>query len=234
MGQPNSKGVFNYQISNLSMQETQTSDKSIEEDTDFDSFHEAQTDYKTEVQHGKSGTARLESCELVSYSDVPDYCKKYHRSFSKNYLLFEAELSNTDKKIKVICPAQDDSVDVTTILEWAGAANISELSGKRIPITNIKDDYYRAETFHKGKESPVLSYLPTSAVKSMVESDMIEFKGGSWRIPPVVSVSIFTIILSLLIIPMLISSIIPTTVLSLAAFSIYPIAALILLKIRRS
>lgn len=216
------------------MQETQTSDKSIEEDTDFDSFREAQTDYKTEVQHGKAGTARLESCELVGYSDIPNYCRKHHHNFSKKYLLFEAELSNTEKNVKVLCPAKDDGVDIKTVLQWAGAANVGELAGRRIPIAHIKNDYYRAETFNKTGGSPMMSYLPTTVIKSMVESDLIQFESGSWSIPPLVSVSMAGIMLSIFIIPMLLASILPTTILSLAAFSLYPISMMILLKMKRN
>lgn len=216
------------------MQETQTSDKSIEEDTDFSSFREAQSDYKTEVQHGKAGTARLESCELVDYSDIPNYCRKHHHNFSKKYLLFKAELSNTDKEIKVLCPAEDDGIDIKTVLEWAGAANVGELAGRRIPITHIKNDYYRAETFDKAGDSPMLSHLPTNVVKSMVDSGLIEFQGGSWKIPPLISMSMFGIFLSVFILPMLLASILPTAILSLAAFSVYPLSILLFLKMKRT
>jgi hypothetical protein len=214
------------------VQETQTSDKSVEDDMDFESFREAQEEYKTEVQHGRVGTARLESCEIIDHSEIPQFFKKRSYTFSKKYFRFEAQLSNTDKKVKVICPARDDGINIDTAMKWGGAAEVGELAGKRVPITHITDDYYILESFSRNG-GPNLSLLPTPAIKSMVDSGFLEFQSGRWKIPTTVLLSSMAIMLSMAFVPLLIASILPSQILSLTALMTYPATLFLFYKMKR-
>lgn len=214
------------------MQETQTSDKSIEEDMDFESFRDVQEEYKADVQHGRVGTARLESCEIIEQSEIPDFFKKRSYTFSKKYFKFDAQLSNTNKNIKVICPAKDEGINIRTAMEWAGAAEVSELAGKRVPITHISEDYYKIEAFDN-KGNPNLSLFPTPVIKSMVDSDFLEFKSGRWSIPPTVLFSGLLIIASMFFLPYFIASILPSQLLSTSVLMVYPAILFFIYKMKR-
>lgn len=212
------------------MQETQTD--SQEKETDFESFRDVQKEYKEEVQHGRKGTARLLDCEMVKGKDLPEEYKSERNWLRSEYLLFDAELSNTDKDAKVVCPAQDGGIDIETALDWAGASEIGELAGRRVPIKHIKGDVYRVENFnHRG--SGILSSLPVRHLKTMSENNLMEFRSGEWRIPSSVSLTVLSLLTLISTIPVLVASIIPSAIISTLLMMIYPIGAYALYKLNR-
>lgn len=212
------------------MQETQTD--SQQKQTDFDSFRDAQKEYMEKVQHGREGTARLLDCKFIDAEDLPEEYKSEQNWTGGEYLQFNAELSNTDREVTVVCPLEDSGIDIETALDWAGATEIGELAGKRVPIRHISDDVYRVENFHKSSSS-LLSDIPVNYIKTMKENNLIEFSSGQWYMPGAVSTTIFCISVVLAMIPILIAGSIPSATVSMAVLMIYPITAYGMYKMSR-
>jgi hypothetical protein len=175
---------------------TKESDKTTE--TNFDSFHNTQKEFVREVQHGKTGFARLVDCELVGKSEVPEEYENNYNGLSEKYLIFTAVLGKTDKEVKVVCSAKEDGINLNTALDIAGASSIDDLSGRKVPVQHVDNDVYRVAIFKGAEGSNVdLGGLPMTGVKFMLDNNLLEFKNGQWKesglINPLFAVSMLMI-----------------------------------------
>lgn len=178
-----SEGIFQKKQYIYDMQDTTlTTESEKTSETDFDSFYDTQEKFVREVQHGKTGFARLTECELVEQSELPEEYKNEYRCLSGNYLIFTAILGETDKKVKVVCSAREDGINLNTALDISGASNIEDLSGRKVPVQHIDNDIYRVAVFEGTTGSDLdLGILPTKAIKFMLDKDLLEFKNGGWK-----------------------------------------------------
>lgn len=213
------------------MQETQTD--SQEKETDFGSFRDVQKEYKEQIQHGREGTARLLDCEMIQGKDLPKEYKSKRNWANIEYLQFDAELSNTDRDVKVVCPIEDSGIDIETALNWAGASEIGELAGRRVPIRHIKDDVYRVENFYHNHSGGFLSDLPVPYLKTMANNNLMEFNSGRWEVPTSVSVTFFCLSMLIAVLPLMIASLVPSTIISTLLLLTYPAAAYGLYRLNR-
>lgn len=176
---------------------TEESEKTTE--TDFDSFYDTQKEFVEEVQHGKTGFARLVDCELVEKSEVPEEYKNSYGNLSENYLVFTAVLGKTDKEVKVVCAAKEDGINLNTALGVTEASSIDDLSGRKVPVQHVGNDIYRVAIFKKSAGSNVdLGGLPITGVKFMLDNNLLEFKNGQWKgsgfINPLFAVSMLMVL----------------------------------------
>lgn len=165
------------------MQDTRhTEESETTTKTDFDSFHDTQKQFVEEVQHGKTGFARLVDCELVGKSEIPEEYKNRYGGLSENYLVFTAVLGKTDKEVRVVCAAREDGINLNTALGVTEASSIDDLSGRKVPVQHIDNDIYRVAVFKNTAGSNVdLGGLPMTGVKFMLDNNLLEFKNGQWQ-----------------------------------------------------
>lgn len=182
------------------MQETQNAQEAVEDsETDFQSFYEAQEEFEKEVQHGNTGFARLQECEVVDKSEVPEEYTNKFGGLSENYLLFRADLGNTNKTVTVVCPARDGGVNLETAFSMTGATSIEDLSGRKVPIQHVENDIYRIELFKSTAGSEIdLGPIPVPAIRYLIDRNFLQFKGGKWQskgpFEPLMLVSILAMI----------------------------------------
>lgn len=171
--------------------ETLTSER---DQTDFESFRITQEDFNHSVKHGRTGMAQLVQSSLVEKEDLPSEYIKNRNLKDKSYLVFEAILGDTDRTVKVICPA-DDSVQRKTILEWTDSDSIEELAGKKVPIRNIGDDVYEVESF-VSNPAQVLDLVPIDIIKKMTDTELLKFENGRWHSSGLLTISLIFLISS--------------------------------------
>ena len=189
---------------------TEETDSIESQETNFESFREAQEAFESEVQHGKTGHARLTDCELVDVSEIPEEYKNTFRRLGKNYLVFDAVLGNSEKNVKVVCPARDNGVNIETVREWTGTSEIDELAGQRIPVQHIDGDVYRVELFRTNAGGDAnLDAVPIPAIKWLIEKEQLNFEGGQWKAKSFVTLGIVTATIVPYIMIMLASGMLP-------------------------
>jgi hypothetical protein len=171
--------------------ETLTSER---DQTDFESFRITQEDFNHSVKHGRTGMAQLVQSSLVEKEDLPSEYINNRNLKNKSYLVFEAILGETEKTVKVICPA-DDSVQRKTILEWTNSDCIEELAGKKVPIRNVGDNIYEVESFISIPSS-VLDIVPIDIIKEMIDTELLKFENGRWQSSGLLTISLIFLISS--------------------------------------
>lgn len=125
-----------------------------------------------------SGIAILKDVDCVSGDDLPDEYindRKYKTDKTEEYYLFKGEMVGINDQINICVNSDMDSREFDIIEVWAEFRSVKSLAGSQIPVSNIENDCYTAESFknHYLKMSP-------KDTKSLYEEDILEYN-KSWN-----------------------------------------------------
>lgn len=160
-----------------------TIEKDYTEKVDYDSFLEA-GDTQEDEMTGEVILKRVESAE-----DPPTMVKANLKSDD----LYRIETFK-DKDLYITKDTSTEQWDV--IEEWTGEREISEISGKRVPVELIDDEYYKVADFRISMESKsvrrifetiyinydVADGLSPTKAKELYDNGYIKYRQGDWVI----------------------------------------------------